>query len=328
MQGCQKSTGNYLFLVFHCIDGSPHLLHCGNWWEVLTSPAIWQYAVMLNNFTSPWELEKHLLSNGYHPLFQDAVPLRKETLKCYINERPCKFRSQRHQADKLKDYYVLNASSLLPVVALDVRDGERVLDMCAAPGGKSVAILQCASTGSLHCNEPDIDRSRRLKKTLASFVPTTLLNLINLSELDGQLIGKFHSQLYHKVLVDAPCSNDRSWLFSSCNVQATTRISQRTMLPLRQTELLRSAIRALCPGGYVVYSTCTLSRAENSDVIANILNTCRDVVPVDLSDLATKLSHEFTFSPGIPHGLLVLPDEGKSWGPMFVAKLKKLGPND
>ncbi|XP_063304818.1 tRNA (cytosine(34)-C(5))-methyltransferase, mitochondrial isoform X1 [Pelobates fuscus] len=292
--------------------------------EILTTPEIWQYAVMLNNFASPWELEKQLHFKGYRLLFKKVLSQHTEALKCYGNKNPGKFPSQRHQNGKLKDYYILNASSLLPVLALDVKDGERVLDMCAAPGGKSVALLQSALPGCLHCNEPEIHRSRRLKQTLESFVPKTHINIISNFELDGRLIGEHCPQIYHKVLVDAPCSNDRSWLFSSDIEQAATRISQRKMLPAIQTELLRSAIRALHPGGSLVYSTCTLSRAENSHVIDSILTSCRDVKPVDLSDLATALSHEFYFASDIPHGLLVLPHVGKSWGPMFVAKLRKL----
>ncbi|KAE8621752.1 hypothetical protein XENTR_v10004960 [Xenopus tropicalis] len=298
----------------------------GNAWstvrEVLTSPECWQYAVLLNNFTSPWALEKQLHLKGYRLLFQEIFC--PQTLQCFINGNPGKFPSQRHRTGKLKEYYVLNASSLLPVLALDVRDGEKWLDMCAAPGGKSIAFLQCATPGRLHCNEPDLPRSRWLKQTLESFVPETDRNHIFFSELDGRLLGKFHSGFYDKVLVDAPCSNDRSWLFSSDVQQAAARISQRKSLPVLQTELLRSAVEALRPGGSLVYSTCTLSRAENTDVITNILNSCSNVVPMDLSSMASALSHEFTFAPGIPHGLLVLPDNGKSWGPMFVAKLLKV----
>ncbi|KAG8450313.1 hypothetical protein GDO86_002819 [Hymenochirus boettgeri] len=300
----------------------------GNTWstvrEVLTAPECWQYAVLLNNFTSPWALERNLHMKGYHLLFQEILSTRPETLKCFINRNAGKFPSQRHQTGKLKEYYVLNASSVLPVLALDVRDGENLLDMCAAPGGKSIAFLQYASPAILHCNELDSSRSRWLKQTLESFVPEAERRHICATELDGRLIGKFYSGFFDKVLVDAPCSNDRSWLFSSDNLQAATRISQRQNLPVLQANLLRSAVQALRPGGTLVYSTCTLSRAENSGVITNIIKTCKDVVPVDLSYLATALSQEFCFAPDVDPGLLVLPDKGRTWGPMFVAKLSKI----
>nr|XP_048726075.1 tRNA (cytosine(34)-C(5))-methyltransferase, mitochondrial isoform X6 [Caretta caretta] len=292
--------------------------------EVLTSPLCWQYAVLLNKFSFSSELKNNLRLKGYRSLFQETLPYLPGSLKCYISRTPGRFPAQKHQIGKLKEYYLLNAASLLPVLALEIKDGERILDMCAAPGGKSIAMLQCAWPGHLRCNEYDSLRSRWLKQTLESFIPEPLMNLITLSELDGRQMGDLYPELYDKVLLDAPCSNDRSWLFSSDIQQATLRLIQRKELSALQVQLLRSAIKALCPGGSVVYSTCTLSKAENSDVISHILNSCSNVLPVDISELANVISDEFTLVAGVqPHELLVLPARGKAWGPMYVAKLKK-----
>lgn len=68
-------------------------------------------------------------------------------LQCYIHQHPLRFPSQAHQPGQLKQYYLLNAASLLPVLALQVKDGESVLDLCSAPGGKALAIMQCATPG-------------------------------------------------------------------------------------------------------------------------------------------------------------------------------------
>ncbi|NWI85069.1 NSUN3 protein, partial [Pitta sordida] len=293
--------------------------------DVLTSPLCWQYAILLNKFSQCTELESSLHVEGYHPAFRGGLPYLPEAFKCYIRRTPGRFPAQKHQAGKLKEYYLLNAASLLPVLALEVKDGEEVLDLCAAPGGKSVAILQCASPGRFHCNEYDDLRSRWLEQTIESFIPDPLINLIMLSKLDGRLIGDLKPELYDKVLVDAPCSNDRSWLFSSDIHQATLRLIQRKELSCLQFQLLRSAIKALRPGGSLVYSTCTLSKAENSDVINLILSSCSNVMPVDISGMAKAVSQEFTFLGGMQqHELLVLPEKGRAWGPMYVAKLKKI----
>uniref|UniRef100_A0A8B9Z1S0 NOP2/Sun RNA methyltransferase 3 n=1 Tax=Buteo japonicus TaxID=224669 RepID=A0A8B9Z1S0_9AVES len=293
--------------------------------DVLTYPLCWQYAILLNKFSQSSELENTLGVKGYHPAFQGPLPYLPALLKCYIRRTPGRFPAQKHQAGKLKEYYLLNAASLLPVLALEVKDGEDVLDLCAAPGGKSIAILQCAYPGQFHCNEYDDLRSRWLKQTIESFIPYPLINLITVSKLDGRQIGDLKPELYEKVLVDAPCSNDRSWLFSSDIQQATLRLMQRKELPSLQFQLLRSAIKALRPGGSLVYSTCTLSRAENSDVINLILNSCSNVMPVDISEMARAVSQEFTFLSGMQqHELLVLPEKGRAWGPMYVAKLKKM----
>ncbi|XP_050761023.1 tRNA (cytosine(34)-C(5))-methyltransferase, mitochondrial isoform X2 [Gymnogyps californianus] len=281
--------------------------------DVLTYPLCWQYAVLLNKFSQSAELENTLHVKGYRPAFQGPLPYLPASLKCYIRRTPGRFPAQKHQAGKLKEYYLLNAASLLPVLALEAKDGEDVLDLCAAPGGQ------------FHCNEYDDLRSRWLKRTIESFIPDPLINLITVSKLDGRQIGDLKPELYDKVLVDAPCSNDRSWLFSSDIQQATLRLIQRKELSSLQFQLLRSAIKALRPGGSLVYSTCTLSKAENSDVINLILNSCSNVMPVDISEMAKAVSQEFTFLSGTQqHELLVLPEKGRAWGPMYVAKLKKM----
>ncbi|XP_008944930.1 PREDICTED: putative methyltransferase NSUN3, partial [Merops nubicus] len=293
--------------------------------DVLTCPLCWQYAVLVNKFSQSAELENTLRVRGYQPAFQGRLPYLPASLKCYTGRTPGRFPAQKHQAGKLKEYYLLNAASLLPVLALEVKDGEDVLDLCAAPGGKSVALLQCAYPGKFHCNEYDDLRSRWLKQTIESFIPDPLINLIMVTGLDGREIGNLKPELYDKVLVDAPCSNDRSWLFSSDTQQASHRLTQRKELSSLQFQLLRSAVKALRPGGSLVYSTCTFSKAENSDVINLIVDTCSNVTPEDISEMAKAVSQEFTFLSGMQqHELLVLPEKGRAWGPMYVAKLKKI----
>lgn len=70
------------------------------------------------------------------------------SLQCYIHPCPVRFPAQAHRPGQLKQYYLLNAASLLPVLALQVSDGEKVLDLCSAPGGKALAIMQCATPGN------------------------------------------------------------------------------------------------------------------------------------------------------------------------------------
>ncbi|NXM85806.1 NSUN3 protein, partial [Oenanthe oenanthe] len=293
--------------------------------DVLTSPWCWQHALLLNRFSQSPGLESSLAEQGYQPAFPAALPCLPAAFRCYSRPAPGRFPAQKHQPGRLKDYYLLNAASLLPVLALELEDGEGVLDLCAAPGGKAVAILQCACPGHFHCNEFDDLRSRWLEQTIESFIPDPLIKLIRVSKLDGRQIGDLHPEFYDKVLVDAPCSNDRSWLFSADPQQALLRLLQRKELSCLQFQLLRSAVKALRPGGSLVYSTCTLSKAENSDVINLILSSCRNVVPVDISGMARGVSQEFSFLSGMQqHELLVLPERGRAWGPMYVAKLKKV----
>uniref|UniRef100_A0ACB8FH70 Uncharacterized protein n=1 Tax=Sphaerodactylus townsendi TaxID=933632 RepID=A0ACB8FH70_9SAUR len=149
-----------------------------------------------------------------------------------------RFPAQKHRAGRLKEYYLLNAASILAVMALDIENEEKVLDMCAAPGGKSIVTLQYACPGLLQSNEYDNLRSNWLRNTLESFIPESLMNLVIISQLDGRQIGNLQPERFDKILVDAPCSNDRSWLFSSDIQQATARLARRKELSSVQIQLL------------------------------------------------------------------------------------------
>ncbi|XP_044207762.1 tRNA (cytosine(34)-C(5))-methyltransferase, mitochondrial isoform X2 [Thunnus albacares] len=335
---------------------------------VLLDPHSWQYGVLLNRFTTVTNIKQILQSQGFSTLLPqtDASTLlcdaptvsnsKNQAEKYTVLPSRCisKFPSDdshvqlAHRPGQLKQYYLLNAASLLPVLALQVRDGEKVLDLCSAPGGKALAIMQCATPAFLCCNEPDPHRRDWLAKTLESFLPHSLNSQVIVSAQDGRSFGQSEVGAYDKVLVDAPCSNDRSWLYSSSGQQGEQRLKERARLPVLQAQLLRSALSAVRPGGIVVYSTCTLSSSENYAVVETVLNDCPEAEPEDLwEEIAVPLSNCFTFSPAhhgheqTPHkpslqpqygtvssyhhrlGILVVPQPHKTWGPMFLSRIRR-----
>ncbi|KAK0148291.1 tRNA (cytosine(34)-C(5))-methyltransferase, mitochondrial [Merluccius polli] len=255
-------------------------------------------------------------------------------LQCFLHPKPVHLPSQAHWPGVLKQYYLLNAASLLPVLALQLRDGEKVLDLCSAPGGKALAIMQTANPALLCCNESDPHRKEWLAQTLESFLPQSLSNRVILSNQDGRVFGLSPAGTYDKVLVDAPCSNDRSWLYSSSPQQGAQRLKDRATLPSLQAQLLRSALGAVRPGGAVVYSTCTLSTYENAEVVGAVLDSCPEAELEDLwEELATPFSAHFTFIHPPQHrhhqrrrcGLLVVPTPGRTWGPMYLCRIRRRG---
>ncbi|XP_070765455.1 tRNA (cytosine(34)-C(5))-methyltransferase, mitochondrial [Enoplosus armatus] len=344
-------------LVLDCFD-QQYSQELGDLWAdtraVLLNPHSWQYGVMLNRFSAVTDITRILQSQGFSTLLlQTDVStlshgLPRPSLQCYIHPYPLRFPSQAHRPGQLKQYYLLNAASLLPVLALQVRDGEKVLDLCSAPGGKALAMMQCATPALLCCNEPDPHRRDWLAKTLESFLPHSLNSRVIVSAQDGRSFGQSDAGTYDKVLVDAPCSNDRSWLYSCSSQQGEQRLKERTRLPALQAQLLRSALSAVRPGGVVVYSTCTLSSSENYAVVETVLNDCPEAEPEDLwEEIAVPLSKYFAFSAAHPdHGqtlhkpslqqqngtvssyhhrfsILVVPQPGKTWGPMFLSRIRK-----
>lgn len=293
----------------------------------------------------------YITAHAFSRAHQSERPLNfpHSSLQCYIHTHPLRFPSQAHRPGQLKQYYLLNAASLLPVLALQVRDGDKVLDLCSAPGGKAVAIMQSATPDLLCCNEPDPHRRDWLAKTLESFLPPSLSSRVMVSAQDGRSVGQSEAGFYDKVLVDAPCSNDRSWLHSSDRHQGQQRLKDRSKLPVLQMQLLRSAISAVRPGGVVVYSTCTLSSLENCAVVETVLKDFPDAEVENLwEEIALPLSKEFAFI-SLPHhepidprsflhppissaspsssriGILVVPQPGKTWGPMFLSRIRKKG---
>ncbi|XP_051994117.1 tRNA (cytosine(34)-C(5))-methyltransferase, mitochondrial [Xyrauchen texanus] len=299
--------------------------------DVLLNPHSWQYGVLLNRFSDITNLQQCLTALGYASLLPQVHPESQShrahvPLQCFIHRDPVRLPTQGHHAGWLKQYYLLNAASLLPVLSLDLREGERVLDLCAAPGGKSLSILQTATPGLLHCNEVNEHRHDWLLKTLESYVPPTLRHLLVVTHLDGRSIGSTHPGVYDKVLVDTPCSNDRSWLYTTDIHQGEKWLKEKAQLPFLQKELLCSALAAVRPGGVVVYSTCTMSLAENQSVVEAVLASYQGVELLDLEHkLIDSLSDNFNYANlHSSVGQLVIPQKGKTWGPMYVSRLKRI----
>ncbi|XP_016418504.1 putative methyltransferase NSUN3 [Sinocyclocheilus rhinocerous] len=297
--------------------------------DVLLNPLSWQYGVLLNRFSDLTNVKQWLAELGYTNLLPQTHPKSQTAhipLQCFIHQDPVRIPTQSHHPSWLKQYFLLNAASLLPVLSLNLKEGENVLDLCAAPGGKSLAILQTVTPGLLQCNEVDRHRHDWLLKTLVSYVPPAQRHLLSVTHLDGRSIGSVQPGAYDKVLVDAPCSNDWSWLYTPDTNQGEMWLKERTQLPLLQKELLWSALAAVRPGGVVVYSTCTMSRAENQSVVEAVLASYQGVEPLELEQyLIDSLSDHFCFAHFHPSvGQLVIPQRDKTWGPMYVSRLRRI----
>ena len=148
---------------------------------------------------------------------------------------------------------------MAPAALLDPKPGERVLDLCAAPGGKSTQLAgKMQGRGLLVCNEIN---SKRAKILASNIERLGIANALVLNEHPQRLEARFEGY-FDKILVDAPCSGEGMFRKEEA---AVTDWSEETvfMCARRQAEILHSAALMLRPGGRLVYSTCTFSPEEN-----------------------------------------------------------------
>jgi len=164
-------------------------------------------------------------------------------------------------------YYIQDAGSLLAVTLLDPRPGERICDLCAAPGGKSTVLLTAiGDAGWLLANEPVRSRLGPLQLNLARQGATRFA----VSQLDPDTLARRLGPVFDAVLVDAPCSG-QSLLGRKKQSESALAAATVEHCAARQNRILRAAVRLVRPGGRLVYSTCTFSPAENESQIGRLL---------------------------------------------------------
>ena len=164
-------------------------------------------------------------------------------------------------------YYLQEASAMAPVALLDPQPGEKICDLCAAPGGKTTQIAgRMGGEGFLLCNEINPKRAKILSRNIERMA---VGNALVTNEHPDNLAKRFPG-FFDRVLVDAPCSGEGMFRKEEA---AVTDWSQETveMCARRQAEILHSAARMVRPGGRLVYSTCTFAPEEDEQAVANFL---------------------------------------------------------
>ena len=172
-------------------------------------------------------------------------------------------------------YYLQEASAMAPVALLDPKPGERVCDLCAAPGGKTTQIAgRMLGRGFLVCNEINPKRAKILSRNIERM---GVANALVTNEHPETLASRFPG-FFDRVLVDAPCSGEGMFRKEEA---AVTDWSQETvqMCARRQREILDSAARLVRPGGRLVYSTCTFAPEEDEETLAAFLEAHPEFTP-------------------------------------------------
>lgn len=249
--------------------------------------------------------------------FETQMPFTLEKV-CWAEEGyyyPESERPGRHPFHEMGLYYIQEPSAMCVVEVADPRPGECVLDLCAAPGGKSTQIAgRMAGEGLLVCNEIVPNRAKILSQNIERL---GIKNAVVLNHSPQELEARFFA-FFDRIVVDAPCSGEGMFHKEEAAVTEWSPENVK-MCANRQREILSCAVSMLRPGGVLVYSTCTFAPEEDEEMVDWLLASYPDLelLPIDTDAL------------GISEG--DLPGTGRIWPHRqrgeghFVARLKKSG---
>lgn len=206
------------------------------------------------------------------------------------------------------EIYMQSLSSMLPPIVLEPKEKENILDMTAAPGGKTTQMSAMTDNKSyITACEKNKIRAERLKYNLQK----QGAKMVNVMQEDARKLSDYFS--FDKILLDAPCSG--SGTENVLNAKFTEELIERSVKT--QEELLKKALKILKPGGEMVYSTCSILKQENEDLLKKFLKKSKiEIMPINLTD-------EIPMLPTTLKGTVcVCPTE--IYEGFFVAKIKKL----
>jgi 16S rRNA C967 or C1407 C5-methylase (RsmB/RsmF family) len=239
----------------------------------------------------------HLTGISFSHDIKDLFPPPEKTDEGYMN------------------YYLLDAASILPVEALDLHPGEKVVDLCAAPGGKSfLCALKLQNKGLLVSNDRSAARRARIHRIFDDYLPKTEQKNLKVTGHDSSKWSLYEKSVYDKVLLDAPCSSERHVLEDSKELSLWAP-GRTKAIAISQFAMLASALDIVKVGGTIVYSTCALSRLENDDIISKLHQKRPGRFQL--------LRPEFAFGEPTEYGWQVLPDVS-GWGPFYLAVVKRI----
>jgi 16S rRNA C967 or C1407 C5-methylase (RsmB/RsmF family) len=247
----------------------------------------------------------------------ELQPLEFVSIPCFVSTTPGRFPPPTKDTRGLSDYYILDAASVLATEVLQVQPNDRVLDLCAAPGGKTLAILQrLSSFGHLTSNEMAFDRRKRLRQVIEAYIPPEVIE--SSSVVIGKDGTKYNEQpeYYDKVLLDAPCSSERHLLHDEKEFGLWTQ-KRSQINAKRQFLLLKAALYCVKVDGFVLYSTCSIGSLENDLLIDRMLQKSK--IPFQVCKFKVPIGEE------TKNGWIVLPDQADGWGPLYFSLLKRTG---
>ena len=206
--------------------------------------------------------------------------------------------------------YFLDRASIAAVESARPISGN-VLDLCAAPGGKSLALLLFGSERlSLTANERSRMRRERLKRVFDEYLPDDVRSRVRVTGHDARRWSLYERSVYDLVLLDAPCSGERHLLRTPSELAKWTA-SRTKRLATESFAMLASALDVVRPGGSILFSTCTISPIENDDIVARLERKRPGRIIVAKT--------EQTLGEATKYGRMILPDRYDGMGPIYYS---------
>lgn len=212
------------------------------------------------------------------------------------------------------EIYLQSLSSMIPPIVLEPKQGENILDMAAAPGGKTTQIAAISENKAMitACEKNKI-RAERLKYNLDK----QGVRCANVMLEDARKLDDFFS--FDKILLDAPCSGSGTILLNEGNIEKTFTKELVDRSVKTQEELLRKALKILKPGKEMIYSTCSVLKNENEDLVTKVLSKANaEIVPIN--------EERFREVPRLPvkiKGTICVAPNSLYEG-FFIAKIKRI----
>ena len=210
-------------------------------------------------------------------------------------------------------YYIQEPSAMTPAMVAGIKPGDKVLDLCAAPGGKSTqAASYLQGEGLLVSNDFSASRVKALQKN----IEVSGIDNVLITNEDPKNLSKVYIEYFDKIIVDAPCSGEGMFRRDSAVFRAYLGRGPEFFTGL-QVSILNEAAKMLKPGGTLVYSTCTYSKVEDEGSLSEFLENHTDF-KID------KIKPDFGFEESkiLPGTIRLFPHKIKGEG-HFVARLKK-----
>ena len=228
--------------------------------------------------------------------------------------------------------YFLDSASVLAALCLPLENATDLLDLCAAPGGKTLVLASRMSReAKLSSNERSPERKHRLATVVETCLPPEISERVKTSCSDGATWCIRQSECFDRILLDAPCSSERHVIADPkyLNSWSPSRIKTVTT---EQWALLSSAYRLLSPNGILLYSTCALCPEENDGMIERLYKKFnKDGTAFSLLEPEPDLDQVKAFAPALTlpgfektkYGYMIMPDKQNGAGPIYFSILRK-----